>query len=119
MATNFQKISEKYGINPRHRGWDDGEEGEAYMYESEAPCFVYRAELHQDMTTSEIEKYLRSAQRQTIGVVILSTTDREFNHKAIVAAAKLIKGATVTQGRSTNHGGYPCWLIALPGTAKA
>ena len=118
MATNFQKISEKYEINQRHRGWDDGEEGEAYMYEGEAPCFVYRAYTDDRMTKEEIPVYLRACARENIGVMIISVTEKDANYKEYIAAAKAIKGATVTRGRSTNHGGYPCWLIALPGTAK-
>ena len=114
MATNFQKISAKYEIN----GVDVDFEQEAYVDEGNAPCYVYRAYTDDRMTKEEIPVYLRACARENIGVMIISVTEKDANYKEYIAAAKTIKGATVTRGRSTNHGGYPCWLIALPGTAK-
>ena len=114
MATNFEKLSAKYTLNGAYPGHPEY----ACLDEGNAPCYVYRAYTDDRMTKEEIPVYLRACARENIGVMIISVTEKDANYKEYIAAAKAIKGATVTRGRSTNHGGYPCWLIALPGTAK-
>lgn len=112
---NFERMNRKYGINDD--GWSD--EGALEHDLGHAPCFCERADAPvREMVAEDIPKYLRACQKQTIGVVILSVTSKEEGHERWIAEAKKINGATVTKGRSTAHGGYPVWLICLPGTAK-
>lgn len=115
MATNFQKISAEFEINGAVRGYP---EEEAWMDESDAPCYCGRIAMPQNMAGDTIGKYLRSAQRQTIGVVLTSVTEKDQNHKEVIAEAKKMKGVTINKARSTNHGGYPVWLIVMAGTGK-
>lgn len=112
MVEIFQELSVKYGINRASYGT-------AYMYEEEqAPCFLRIASTDSRMSPEEIAKYLPACARETIGTVILSVTEREQNYQLWLDAAQQVKGATITEGRSINHGGYKCYLIAFPGTAK-
>lgn len=115
MATNFQKISAEFEINYASRKCP---EENAYLDESDAPCYCGRIAMPGNMTGVTIGKYLRSAQRQTIGVVLTSVTEKDQNHKEVIAEAKRMKGVTITKARSTNHGGYPVWLIVMAGTGK-
>ena len=112
MAKIFQKLSKKYGLNS-----DYGEE--PHLLEEEgAPCFLRIASTNPRMSPEEIAKYLPACASETIGTVILSVTEREPNYQLWLYAAQQVKGATITEGRSINHGGYTCYLIAFPGTAK-
>lgn len=112
MTTIFQEISKKYSLHSEY-----GEEHRLYE-EEQAPCFLRIASTDSRMTPEEIAKYLPACARETIGTVILSVTEREPNYQLWLDAAQQVKGATITEGRSINHGGYKCYLIAFPGTAK-
>ena len=113
MAKIFQELSKKYGLN--NTLWAD----EAVLYEEEqAPCFLRMASTDSLMSPEEIAEYLPACAHKTIGTVILSVTEREQNYQLWLDAAQQVKGATITEGRSINHGGYKCYLIAFPGTAK-
>lgn len=111
MAKIFEKLSKKYDLNSSY-----GEEPHLFE-EEDAPCFLRIASTDSRMTPEEIAKYLPACARETIGTVILSVTEREQNYHLWLDAAQQVKGATITEGRSINHGGYKCYLIAIPGTA--
>ena len=113
MAKIFQELSKKYGLNGTL--WAD----KAVIYgEEQAPCFLRIASTDSRMSSEEIAKYLPACARETIGTAILSVTEREQNYQLWLDAAQQVKGATITEGRSINHGGYKCYLIAITGTAK-
>ena len=111
MTTVFQRLSDKYGINSLYSNRRE-------LMEDHVPCFVDRAECPEDMEDGDILPYLRACARETIGVVILSCTERERGYQRWLDAAKQI-GATITEGRSVVHGGYKVWLISITGTKKA
>lgn len=113
MTKIFQEISKKYDLNTTE--WS----GETSLYDAEqAPCFLRIASTDSRIPAEEIAKYLPACARETIGTVILSVTERESNYQLWLDAAQQVKGATITEGRSIHHGGYKCYLIAIPGTAK-
>lgn len=111
MPTRFEKLSKKYDINS---GYGEGRE----LDEDNAPCFTRRAECPASgVEVTDMVPYLKACARETIGVVMLSTTEREPQHMAWLAAAAEV-GASITPGRSTEHGGYKVWLITLTGTKR-
>lgn len=116
MAKIFQELSDKYDINDQ--SYHGGVVHRVLYDETDSPCFLRVATTHHQLTAEEIAKYLPACARETIGTVILSVTEREPNYQLWLDAAQQVKGATITEGRSINHGGYKCYLIAIPGTAK-
>lgn len=115
MATVFEHLSEKYDLNRVHIGY-----GEVLreLEEDNSPCFTRRADCPaRGFDVKDMVPYLRACARQTIGVVMLSTTEEEPLHKEWLQAAKEVK-AQITPGRSTEHGGYKVWLITLTGTKR-
>ncbi len=112
MTTVFQKLSAKYGLN--ESGYGDGHE----LLEDNVPCFVDRAQLRgRGFEVKDMVPYLKACARETIGVMVLSTTEREDLHKEWLKAAEEV-GATITKGKSVRHGGYAVWLIALTGKKR-
>lgn len=115
MATNFQKISKKYGIN----NCTEYNNYEAYLEDADGPCFMYHADTCDGMEGAEILQYLRACAREVRDqVVILSITERNLHHKAWVKAAEQVPKCTITPGRSIHAGHYKVWLIALTGMKK-
>lgn len=119
MESIFEKLSKKYEINISYYNHRDNRHIYGLSEEEDAPCFLRVAELPGGFEEKDILPYLNACAGQTIGVVLLSTTEREEQHQLWLNAASEVKNCTITEGRSINHGGYKCWLIAITGTAKA
>lgn len=111
MATVFQKLCQKYDLN------DNDWFNKRVLWERDCPCFTRRADCPEVMEEKDMVPYLKACARETIGVVMLSTTEREPIHEQWLKAAEEVKAAIIP-GRSTEHGGYKVWLICLTGTAK-
>jgi hypothetical protein len=117
MATIFQKLCEKYELNDYLRAYGQ-DKTEYTLWSGDCPCFTRRADCPEVMEEKDMVPYLKACARETIGVVMLSTTEREPMHEQWLKAAEQVK-ASIIPGRSTEHGGYKVWLICLTGTAKA
>ena len=111
MTDMFQVLCRAYDLNyHRNSGFE--------LMDDDVPCFVSRADCPEEMMDDDILPYLRACALETIGVVILSCTEREQGYQRWLDAAKQI-GASITEGRSVVHGGYKVWLISITGTKKA
>lgn len=114
---NFQKLSAKYGVNDPDYDYNGG--AHVLADSDYCPCYVRKGDIPSSgFAIEDMAPYIRACARQTIGVVVLSVTERDTQHKEWLAEAAKIKGVNITRGRSTNHGGYPVWLITIPGTKK-
>lgn len=120
MSDTFAALSAKYNINWNGDPDHEAPAGAQFVLDQEeyAPCFLRIAELPVHFEEADILPYLRACAQQTVGVVVLSTTEREPMHQSWLDAAKKIRSSRITAGRSINHGGYKVWLITLTGTKK-
>ncbi len=85
-------------------------------YDEDLPCFSDRIHADDQIPKEFIPRVLTAAVKEphARGVVVFSVNEKEINFKEWLKAAMTFKGATITVGRSRNHGDYKCFFVCIP-----